>query len=660
MPKVEIERPDGSLGVYSFPKGITPEQIEALPPGVLEMLPFEPVGGEKAVPTPAPEVSQEAPDVTPAAPAPKLAPGSPELRAQVNREGALGARAVAEGVLGLPALVADIPANVINLGISGYNALNDTDVRRLAKPSDFISPALNTVLPQYETPAERIVAGGISTVAGLPAAGGTAKALANAAPGRMANWLRSYAAAPIGPQVAPAAAAGLAAAGAGEVTDDPVTPMAAALLAAGGTAGLQYAGRHGGNTLRSATRPITDAGRRKIATEFVAENVGRENIPAVTRALMESMPKVKGAYPTAGQAVAGVPAGSPIIAGQGVVAAQPGGASARFGQRFADQQAARKAVLDRIGGTADDLDAAIAARAKASGPLYQAAEKSKAQVKSGKVAWRVNDLLAKHKNETKVARPLRDIQRKIVLDPETGRLEKSPQQLIALSRDIGQKIGQRRPDGKPEFDVKVLKEVKNLLDETIEAAEPAYKEARRVFREQSAPVNRMQTAQFLRDKLVPPTGQESPGAYLRALDDATKLIKDSTGFPRAQKLTDIFSRSEVAQLRGVADDLEQTLRMRSPVQRTNISDAINFSGQNPRGPRMLSKPATITNWLLSRSGQAAEPKIYEILADRYLNPRSLAAELQGYMPPPPITMAPVVIPSATAAGAESTRKRKEK
>lgn len=100
--------------------------------------------------------------------------------------------------------------------------------------------------------------------------------------------------------------------------------------------------------------PFLDLFRKEGPANFLRKHhediIGKDKVKEVADALMGAKQLVPGSQPTAAEAVAGLPAGSPIQAAQRVTAATEGGPSAEFGERLLKQAAARK-----IAGTTRDV-----------------------------------------------------------------------------------------------------------------------------------------------------------------------------------------------------------------------------------------------------------------------------------------------------------------
>jgi hypothetical protein len=373
-------------------------------------------------------------------------------------------------------------------------------------------------------------------------------------------------------------------------------------------------------------------GAENIANSYINERIGDANKPSVINALNNSREIVPGSLPTAEQALAGVPGGSPVQAHQSLVAKESGGPSAVFGQRAMDQQAAREAALS-FAGTEDDVARLVAERTNAVKPFYDAVKTSTASVKSSPVLNQVNELIAENKNNTKIAVPLAKIRDALVLRTDKGAiLESSPQALKSLSDDIGNMMSSKRVDGSAEFDVKTLRAIKESLDKQIGLAEPAYQKALDTFHEMSKPINVMQVGQALKSKLTNATGNETPGTFLRALSNEKKLLKDSIGFGRTT-VDEILGPENMNSVNRVTADLERSVLAKNPAQRTDLRGGINVATEStPALPNLLYRPAMIVNKVLKMGGKNIEPEIDAYLTRLYTNPKELGRVLQSIEP----------------------------
>jgi hypothetical protein len=150
-------------------------------------------------------------------------------------------------------------------------------------------------------------------------------------------------------------------------------------LIGGGIAGAKAVGRgllHGADLFRG------DKGAGNILDRYLKRTIGPENVPVVAQQLRtggaQPLPSYK---PTAAEAVAGLPEGSPLVAHQRITAATPGGPSALFGRRILEQK--------------DAIAAASSARDTQLVPLLNAELKAanQAGIKTTDVVANIDDML---------------------------------------------------------------------------------------------------------------------------------------------------------------------------------------------------------------------------------------------------------------------------
>lgn len=406
-----------------------------------------------------------------------------------------------------------------------------------------------------------------------------------------------------------------------------------------------------------------DKGAANIANRYLSR-ITDGNTKKLAYALNRADEIVPGSKPTAAEVVSSMPEGSVIQEHQRIVSQEPaGGISSMFGKRIADQRAAREAQL-AFAGTEDDVSRLVTERAAAVKPLYEAVEKSTANVRASPVLMKVNDIISKNKNTTAIASPLSQIRDKLIIRTENGaKIESNPQALKSLSDEIGDMMGKKTVGGTQEYDVKVLREVKALLDEQIGKAVPEYRSALATFADKSKPIDVMNIGQALKGKLTNPTGAETPGTYLRALENEKKLLKDSIGFGRTS-VDKILSAPQAAAVEKVAKDLERTVASTHPLQKTNLRGGVNVADETTISlPNLLYRPAMFANYLLKAGGKDIEPAIDAYIARLYLNPKEFGKVLAQIDPAKRAEVSRIIhervrVLSAMGAGA-SERKDEE-
>lgn len=399
-------------------------------------------------------------------------------------------------------------------------------------------------------------------------------------------------------------------------------------------------------------KAITPSGYKSLSIEALKRKIGEENVNEVSEALIRSKAIVPGAEPTASEALAGIPSGSPISALQKASFEQAGGLSKQAGERWLDQAIARAKMLS-FAGTDNDLAKAIEARKLATDPLYDAVNKSTATVRVSPVMSYLNETIQKNAKRSSVVDPLTKIRDGLIVATETGsKLENRPQMVMSLLNEVKDMLGKKTVDGQPQYDVAVLARTKELLDNQLGLAVKEYRQANDIFKAMSDPINQMQVGRYLQEKLVNPIGTETPGAFIRTLDDAAKLIKKSTGMSRFNSIEDILSPENAAKVKAVASDLERSLAAKSPLQKTNVTGGI--AGEVPQAPHILSRPVLIMNTALKHVFGDVEEKSYKYMTDLYLNPKELGLLLKA-TPPKDRSVLLNAVMEYGKAGAEAAR-----
>ena len=347
-----------------------------------------------------------------------------------------------------------------------------------------------------------------------------------------------------------------------------------------------------------------------------ADEASKQKIIDALRKVEEYVP---GSKPTVAEAVEGVPQASPLVSYQQSLSAAPGGPSGAFGQRMADQEAARRAALQTVGKSKSDLASAIESRSDAAkvnyGNAYAQsinADPTLAQLSKNpffRDALPDAEILAKAYN----INPKDDLTQflhfvKIGLDRQL-----LPNANNALTKTQQNAINQVRAD----------------LVKWIGNKNPQYESARQVFADQSKVIDRMRVGQNLQDKLVSATGKETPSQFANAVRNEAQSIKRATGESRYQGLDELLLPQENQTVQNVLADVSRRARAFQQPQHTNLYGGLNVAEQNaPRLPNMLNTGATITNRLLKGLSDKTEKDIEKLATEVYLNPSKLADILE--------------------------------
>lgn len=110
-----------------------------------------------------------------------------------------------------------------------------------------------------------------------------------------------------------------------------------------------------------------------------------------------------------------------------------------------------------------------------------------------------------------------------------------------------------------------LMTVKRALEHEMAMADPAFKQAEKTFAAMSKPINQMQVAQSLRDKLIPATSGDAPAGMnsaklAQAMRNRDQVARSATGFRRA-RYDKIMEPDQAKTISGVVDDSSRIAEM---------------------------------------------------------------------------------------------------
>lgn len=191
---------------------------------------------------------------------------------------------------------------------------------------------------------------------------------------------------------------------------------------------------------REIVRPLTRKGQESILRDNLNEMAGAAR-PEILNALKTAKEIVPGSKPTMAEALADIPAATSLAAFQKSLEKNPKqGISASFSVRQADVANARKALLQKTGGTQDDLIEAIAQRTRATEPLREAAL-SQANI-AGKLAPQFEQQIAQ-----KFASKSKALQVAGQLDTEAAQLMRPTVPVTDVERRLAEATGKPIPEG---------------------------------------------------------------------------------------------------------------------------------------------------------------------------------------------------------------------
>lgn len=325
-----------------------------------------------------------------------------------------------------------------------------------------------------------------------------------------------------------------------------------------------------------------DQGIANLAKRGYEKNIGKDRIAEVRDALLQAKEFVPGDKPTAAEAVAGLPAGSPIQALQKMTAKTEGGPSAAFGERLMKQDAAR----DIAGNVRNVVTAPLREQAMS---LANAGKVQVADVVDGLQGIKRDPGLAASDVVSKSIGHLED-KLKSLADKD-GVIDANA--LYTVRKELGNtisKFSQETQNWDKRLTGRIQGDIQKGIDWAMNNAIRRGSDAN--------PATRL--------PLGPTAGPDtSPTVWDQYLGEYSK---------RSQAIADSLSRSELS---------------KKPVQPTSLAGSRDIATQSMPHVALLSRPVVMANALLSHIGKTnVEPKIDALNTQLLLNPRQLGAFLQ--------------------------------
>lgn len=360
------------------------------------------------------------------------------------------------------------------------------------------------------------------------------------------------------------------------------------------------------NWIDEATKPLYKSGVYRDVSKFLKETI-TENKEKITQSIARAIQS--GDDRTVGQIIADSAKSTSDDFGGMLVRLEKdlSRQSDSLKSLYARQSATRRAFIDSLAKTDDDLMRAISAREQNGAANYTKAFMEKV---------RVDDDLKKILNNAYAKTAINDAQTLAQAKGTKSQTEFLHYVKIALDKQLG-----RTGDtALSRTEKETVNSIKQKLVGWMEKKNPLYQTARQQYQLDSLPINKMKVGQELRNKLVGALEDDKPSTYALALRNAPTLIKRSTGFDRYKGLDDIFSPDEVAGLKRIGKELaveQKAKQMASASKGTmgELSTEVNLSL-----PAILSRPVVITNHILKRLGQDKSPEYKQVLATMMQNP----------------------------------------
>ena len=355
-----------------------------------------------------------------------------------------------------------------------------------------------------------------------------------------------------------------------------VVPVAGSLL------------KYGANTGKALVAPFTEAGRAGIAQRAIQGEAAKDPLNQAQNILAAAAPRSGIAAPATGAtepatqaaarisaddavnraAAAGrieanfdeiVPGSVPTLAqatGNAGLAALERAAVSRSPNAFAERNlsnyAARNAYMTEIKGTPETLSAAAAKRDEEALPFLRSALDNARPANANPVMTEIDSILQGRAGQRdEVVKALGRVKDKLDLG-ENG-LQSSVEQLYGIRQSINDQLATvaGRDNSAAQLASKELIQVRDKLDDSIQAAAPGFKEFLKTYSQLSRPVDAQRYLQGL--DLTDQTSQRITLNKVKSAVNRIEKLRGSNGANEAKSISD----EQLAMLKNLQTDLQR-------------------------------------------------------------------------------------------------------
>jgi hypothetical protein len=168
--------------------------------------------------------------------------------------------------------------------------------------------------------------------------------------------------------------------------------------------------------------------------------------------------------------------------------------------------------------------------------------------------------------------------------------------------------------------------LKSYIDNAIESAGGTdWKKYLRTYEQASTKINQMEIGQALEQKLQTSLGdKQRAGVFATAVENAAQTIKKSTGQARFKKLEDVLEPAQMSIINRVLADVQRKAKAEALATKSRVIGA-----ETAELPNLLNRAALLTNTVLKAVKKDATEDINKMAAEMMLDPRKLAAFIEG-------------------------------
>lgn len=307
---------------------------------------------------------------------------------------------------------------------------------------------------------------------------------------------------------------------------------------------------------KSAVEPFYESGQQQIMGRALNRAAG-DQAPQARAALAGASELVPGSLPTAGQASGN----AGIAALERASSAIDPTVTTAYAERMAQQNAARVNALRDMAGTDGQRALFSADRETAAQQLYDTAYKAGVDLRRDAATGQFLTKAQQAARKGEITKLMQTPAMQEAADKAMNLMRNDPnlkgqvlnpagsvQGLDYTRRALSDMIGSAQGN-----EQRILINLRERLDTTLNTISPKYAEARTTFAEMSKPINQMDVAQHIADRSIRPLDDViKPGQFAGLLNDQT--AKTATGFKGAT-LDKVMSPEQIGLLGAIKDDL---------------------------------------------------------------------------------------------------------
>jgi len=531
----------------------------------------------------------------------------------------LGTRSAITGLAALPTMVGGAANVLANVPINLLNRYAGAGITPLGDPAQILQQQMTKMgLPEPQTPQERIYSGIQTGAAAAMTPGGISRMAQPAT--QTGRALQTMLATKPGTQMM-AGGAGLGASeGVRELGGGPAAQIGAG-LAASVLAPV---------TLHGATQVPMAAfrGAKGMLEPFFKGQQGRivgsllKKMAQHPERSMERLAKVDevipGSQPTAAQAARDY---GFLEVEKGLKGTSPG----RFAERIDQQNLARYSILDDMAQGETAVVAAKNLRDKLALPVLDQAKKAAKPVQIKPIVNQIDKILSGEAGKRDIVRTtVTGIRNKLF--KEDGTPETDLSLIYGVRKHIGDLLDKRLAGEAKNVQLaeREVIQIRNAIDQQMTKASPNWNQYLDIYRNMSKPINQMEAAQDLLERVVTTASTASGEPLITAAKWHTNFTKNY------KDLSKIFTPKQMNQLNKITKDLEQTnLSANSPIKPAGSDTFQNFSvsnilGHMLRNEAVPSRTGPMYQTMVRPLGfiyKVPDRQMMELLTDAMMDPK---------------------------------------